>query len=493
VTGTYQFGGFANLAFLRPTAGREALSRVSIEQVSSLVSIAEYAASNLLAKTEFADRNTALLQWVVNNSKWEFASKVLVHVLPDDNDVPLGELKAFIGKRPAQYYLGNDSHIINTFANQGACLFQVAQMQPRRKVQLHYLANILKVQAVPDSVQVTRTYDPTELTAAEASVVLRVAAILRDDYLIPDVDVVLVEMSHGVTILPEKTGEKLRLQIARSSSLLAPLLEFREKAFAVFGQFMKDFVRVHIYQRIQQYVPSSTRGGADALRKLLERNRELYRYEETERGDLEGVLGEYLSGETTLTEVIKTVRSGAGGGWYTGQSQKVSSDQVGTIESVVPDVVGSPVSPITGEVSEYSANPPILREDIASDMKILTSDEQYSQLNGFTTFLGLSDRLMRTEAIFFRTPHTTRIIWGGHRVIYIFTDVTAQVSLYYDIELRNPIEQTKAGGGMFPTTTLVTKSRIFIPVPLELTEEFRISSGSREFFVRFDLLTTDGT
>ena len=56
---------------------------------------------------------------------------------------------------------------------------------------------------------------------------------------------------------------------------------------------MKDFVSVKIYPRIQQFVPSSTRDGVEALRKILERNRELYRYEETEMGDFEGILGEY--------------------------------------------------------------------------------------------------------------------------------------------------------------------------------------------------------
>jgi molecular chaperone HtpG len=209
----------------------------------------------------------------------------------------------------------------------------------------------------------------------------------------------------------------LRIQIARDSTLLPPVIEVREKAPEVFGQFMKDFVRAHIYQRIQQYVPPSTRGGVDALRKTLLRNRELYRYEDSELGDLEGVLGEYLSGAKGLGEVVRSVRSGGSwnGGWG-GQSQKVFSEQVAPLESVVPDVVDSPVVEEKTEGAEFQARPPILREDIFSEMKILITEVVYPQLNGFGTFLGMSDRLMRTEAPFFRTPHTTRIIWGGHRM-----------------------------------------------------------------------------
>ena len=98
-------------------------------------------------------------------------------------------------------------------------------------------------------------------------------------------------------------------------------------------------------------------------------------------------------------------------------------------------------------------------------------------LNGFMMLLGLSDRLVRTEAEFFHTPHTTRILWGGHRVVYIFTEATGRLNLYYEIELREPIDHSKASGGMFRTTTLITKNRIFVPVPETLAEEFKIAKG----------------
>jgi len=426
------------------------------------------------------------MQWLLSHNRHDLADRVSIHSLPDGSEIELGSVAEKTRGRTVHYYVGDDQQVLTTFANEQSTLLQVARSNPRRQVQVHYLQQRLRIPQVPDTAQVTRTYSGSELSAGEAAVLVRTGLVLREDYLLVEADVVFADISHGVTIFAEARGSQLRVCIARSSTVLRPLLEFYSKAYDVFGQFIKDFVRVNIYPSIQQYVPSSTRGGVEALRKLLQRNRELYRYEETDRGDLEGLLGDYLRGTAQLGEVMNAARSIA-----RAQTQSVSRDQVGTIEAVVPDVVRSPIAPAIEPGSEFTASPPIIRDDVDSDMKLLTSTEKHPQLNGFSMLLGLSDRLMRAEADFFHTPHTTRILWGGHRVIYIFTEATGRLSLYYDIEMREPIDRAKTSGGMFPTTTLITKKRIFVPVPDPLVAEFRVETGPKEFFVRFDLLISD--
>jgi molecular chaperone HtpG len=41
---------------------------------------------------------------------------------------------------------------------------------------------------------------------------------------------------------------------------------------------------------------------------------------------------------------------------------------------------------------------------------------------------------------------------------------------------------------MFPTTTIVTKNRVFVPVPRTLELAFQITDGPKEFYVRFDTI-----
>jgi molecular chaperone HtpG len=483
VSGCYQFGGIANLSFLLPTAGREALSRESIDHVNRFMGLAEKAASELLANAPDADRNNSFLQWTISHNRYELTKKVTIEVLPEGKPIPLGELVSYIGDRRKHYYTGNEPQILATFSNAEAYLLRIAQSNPRKTVQINYVVNTLRIPEVPDSAQVTKAYSGPELTMAEASILIKIGLILREDYLLPDSEPVFAEITHGVTLFPAKEGDRLKIYISKSCNLIPPLLEFHGKAYDLFMQFMKDFVRVNIYPKIQQYVPSSTRNGVEALRKLLERNRELYRYEETDSGDVEGLLGDYLSGEVNLTSVLNSARQKV-----LPQTQRVSQDQVGSIEKEVPGVADSPVVPAPEGDVEFDARPPIVRISAVSDMKILTTAGQYPALNNFTMFLGLSDRFMKSEADFLHNPHTTRILWGGHRVVYIFTDASGSLSLYYDIEFRNPIERTKAGGCSLPTTTLITNKRIYIPIPENLVDDFRVITGPKEFFVRHDIL-----
>jgi molecular chaperone HtpG len=485
VAGSYQFGGFANLPFLQPTAGRDALNRQSIEQASILVTMAEKAASEVLAESSLADRSNALLSWISVSGRYDLAKRISILVHPREENVALGDLKAHIGARNAYQYASNDRGIIGTFANEDNFVVQLSPNQPRRKVQQQYLTSVLNMKQVPNSAQILKAYSGKELELSEASVLFRIASILRDDYLVPDVEVVFADISHGVNILAEEQGGTVKLYISRTSSSIKPLLEIQVQAYDLFAQFMKDYVRVNVYPNIQQFVPSSTKGGVEALRKVLQRSKELYRLEESDRGDLEGVLGDYLAGTSTFSAVLQSAKSFA-----RPQTQRVSAEQVGSIEHEVPGLVESPVRPEAIEGHEFNAAPPIIRDGISSSMKILTTAGRYPLLNQFTMLLGLSDRVMKTEADFFLVPHTTRILWGGHRVVYIFTESTERLSLYYDIELKNPIDSSKTGGGMFPTTTLITKERIFVPVPAILEPEFQVAGGPREFFVRFDLLTS---
>ncbi len=161
-------------------------------------------------------------------------------------------------------------------------------------------------------------------------------------------------------------------------------------------------------------------------------------------------------------------------------------EQVGTVEAEMPDIIDSPGAP--SPVNEFEATPPILRPGSTSAMKVLTVAAGHAKLNGFQLFLALSDRLAKCEGEFLRQPHTTKLMWGSHCVIYIFTNATGDLNLYYDIKLREPLETQTTGGAMFPTTTIVTKDRIYVPVPEVLELAFRITSGAKEFFVRFDTI-----
>lgn len=480
VASAYNFGGFVNLNILHPTAGREALTRESIQHVADIVAHIEAEVSKDLSETAFADQNQLFQQYILSHGHTELAKNVKITVLPKRGDVPLGELPEYDASKPKHYYIGRDPTILERFASEQANLLHVSQVNPRRNLQLRFLQQILTIPEVPEKTIVDRI-PGTQVSLEEAIFLVRLRGVLLDDYLMPDVDAAFAVISHGVAFHVEPVGSVLQISIARDMPAVRMVVEVYKAARDVFDGFVKDFARDHLYPHIRDHVPSSTRQGRDALYRRLKENKELFRYEESDFGKVESLLADYLSGKSDLAQVLRS-----SGSRVSTQRQQVSREQVGSVEQEMPDIIESAGEPPAR--SEFEPAPPILRPELTSEMKVLTVGAEYPKLNRFQMFLALSDRLMRTEGEFLRWPHTTKLIWGMHRVIYIFTDATGGLSLYYDIELKEPLATEMMGGSMIPTTTIMTKDRVYVPVPKLLEPAFQITAGAKEFYVRYDTI-----
>ncbi|PPC99393.1 MAG: hypothetical protein CTY31_10620 [Hyphomicrobium sp.] len=478
ISSQYAFGGFVNLNILHPTAGREALSRESIQHVANLVALIEAEASKDLSETAAADSNQNFQQYILSKGQTALAKNVTIPVLPSAKDIPLGQIKDFEPSKSKLYYSGRDQTVLNRFGTENTNLLHLSQASPRRKLQQRYLQT-LQIAEVPEKPIVDRI-PSTKLTFEEAMLLVRVRGVLLDDYLLSDVDLAFANISHGVQVHVEKKAALL-ISIARDMSAAQLVVECYKTARDIFDGIVKDFVREHIYPQIRDHIPSSTRQGRDALYRRLKENKELFRYEESEFGNVESLLADYLSGKADFEDVIRS-----SGSRVSTQRQKLSRDQVGSVEQVIPDIIES-IGPVPA-VSEFEAAPPILRPEMETEMKVLTVAQPYDKLNKFQMFLALSDRATRLEGEFLRWPHTTKLMWGSHRVIFIFTNATGDLSLYYDIELKEPLSTAITGGAMFPSTTIITKDRIYVPVPAQLQPAFQITGGAKEFYVRFDTI-----
>jgi molecular chaperone HtpG len=480
VSGHYSFGGYVNLDILHPTAGREALSRESIQHVAGLVQFIEAGCSLALAEHPAADNNQQFQRHILSNRLIEKAKKVRIMVRPVEAMIALEDVQDFEPDKTQHFYTGTDNTILTRFATDQSNLFHVSPNNPRRDLQTQYLRQFTQLENVPDRTTVDRI-PATGLTIEEAMFLAKLRGILLDDYLMAEVDVYLADISHGVEFYTHANERLLEIAIGRNVSVVRTVIECYKTAKDVFVGFMKDFVREHLYPQIRAYVPSSTQQGRDALYQRLKANKELFRLQQSDYGEMEDVLAEYISGNVDLAKVLTTATTR-----MASQLQRVSGEQVGSVESEMPDIIGSVVAAVPTDESQ--ARPPIIRPETVSEMKVLTVSTADPMLNNVRMFLALSDRVFNAEGEFLRWPHTTKLIWGSHRIVYIFGNETDDVSLYYDIELKDPLDFETTGGSMVPTTTLITGNRIYVPVPADLEPAFKVTEETKDYYVRFDTL-----
>lgn len=480
VSGYFTLGGIVNLSALHPTAGREALSRESIELVTQIISITESKIAESISQLDIAEFNSGFHNYISHTNKFDLAQKMKIEVKPNDERWELGKLKSEIDSKKVHYYSGRDSQIILAFGNENTYLLLLSQENPRRRIQQEFIRRH-GIEEVPDRARILKTYDRKDLSIPEASLILRITNILSEDYLIADSKVYIADISHQVPSSVDYEDNTVVIHLSRESSAVKQVLQVYETDWQLFPSFIKDFVRNHLYQKFASYVPSSTRQGADALHKILMRNRELYKYEYSDLGELESLLSDYVLGEIDFPEVLRKSSS-----ITRTHTQFVQQNQVGTVEQEIPSIIEN--LPTDNSLDALGALPPIVRRETKTEKKILKTDKPYKQLNDFCLFLSLSDKVFRSQMEFFLEPHTTKIIWSMHRVVYIFTHASNKLSLYYDIELKEKLANETTGGKPIPTTTIITENRIFIPIPTELLAYFDIKEGTKEFYVRHDIV-----
>jgi len=480
------FGGIVNLSILQPTAGREAISRDSIQFVSNIIMGIEKISAEELAKHDACDRNHYFLNYIYTNHRYDLANKVKIQALPERIFCQLGNLQRKINGKEVVYYSGDDRQIIEQYSNENTLLLLLSNDNPRRNIQ-QYIVTAKGIEQVSDNPKLLCILDEKELSSAEFAVILRIGNILKDDYLISESNIYFAEISHRAPNLVDYKNNMLYVYLSRDSANLLQVINIYKESYELFDPFVKDYVRNYLYQKIMPYVPSSTRQGADALYKILQRKRELYTIGLEDLGEIELLLKDLKSGKIDRYEFINITLNARNQ-----QKQTVRSEQIGELEHEFSNIVCQNNHNTLDEnivINADIATPSIRMLDNNTAKKILKTEIKYPQLNNFSLFLGLSDNLYQKHNDFFLEPHTTKVIWSMHKIIYIFTHVSNRITLYYEIELRDILGDNQTGGQSIPTTTIISKNRIFIPIIDELKSIFEIKNKQLSFHVRYDLIS----
>lgn len=487
ISSTFCFGGVVNLLKLTPTAGRDAISRESINMVAQIVAEVDFVAASCISRTEIADNSREFLRYIRYNGLLNLGENVKIYVYSEKpgegESIRLKDLALVHDGRTVRYYIGMDQSIMKNYTDADNIVLRPSDDSDRRQVQLFFI-NQAQIPMISDNPQVTYEYKDSELDSGEYSIKWKIENILKHDYLFSVCEIKYAEISHTLPVLAQFESDKLTIHLRRKSSELNYLCEIYKNDFSLLEPLVKDYVRTSLYPKFSQFVPSSQKGGAEYMYKMLLQRKEDWSYESTEVGNIESVWDAYLHGKVNMEDVVAVIKR-----VNTSQTQTVAPNNIGNIVEVLGDhKLPQPVVPIEtyNQSTQVEALPPIMRIDKPTNLKILVAETPEQRINGYKSFLALSDSVKNFYMDFFIQPHTTRIIWSMHRVIYIFSLLSGSLTLYYDMELKTKLGKDMTGGKAITTSTIITKNRIFVPIIPEMEDYFDIKEGSRKFVVKFD-------
>lgn len=477
---SFGMGGVANLMNLVPTAGRDALSRQSLDVVMRLISRADQLVAKAIASTEMADNSRELIQYIKNHGAYSLADNIKIGVANSEERITLGEIKPIINERNVMYYSGADKTVLSSYEDHNNMVLIPSNDRIRKYVQIHVLRD-KGISEIADTPVVLGLIETKSLTSEELSILFKIKSVVEDDYLVLECKVDYAEISHGLSVLVQQEQGIVHIYLKRESSDLVTVARLYKDNYSLFEPFVKDFVRNRLYNKLAPYIPSSQREGAEVLYEMLQRKKELYTIEPTDYGSIDYFLNEYLQGRGKFEDVLKAVNRSKNK-----QKQILDSAHVGDAYEILGE---SPVASQVGVVEQdnygFDPMPPILRLAAHTEYKILTTDSEVN-IEGYASFLALSEKMDHDFRDFFFQPHTTRVIWSMHKIIYIFTHASGGLTLYYEMDLQKKLSNNATGGKAIKTATIITDNRIFIPIIDEFRSYFDVKIEKLTFLVRYD-------
>ena len=485
VNSSYQFGGIADLLVLEPTAGREAITVEGLQFLQSMMVDIDRFASEVLSERDESDSSTPFMNWVVGHSRYDLCGKLRMTINPGDQ-ILLEEVAQRSQTKSMMLYDGSDQGIIKVHASDDTPLLILARTNPRRQCQRGFLESRAKVEQVLDEPIVQNRRNYSQMSMVESGLAFRVEMILKTDYFIKcDIDYGVI--SHGLPVLVKKKSDRIDIILNPEGQTIELLINLFETEYDAFGSMAKDFVRTVLFPRIADYVPSSTRQGAEAFLRAIRKPRESFEYADDDLGSLSDIWKDYDEGQIPLSEAVDRSRSIV-------RSSIQVVESAARAQEVVPDVIENEqaFNELADSVHNFDPSPGITRLELTSSAKLLVIDDNEPALRGYRCFLAITDRVHEQMGEFFLQPHTTSIVWGGQKTLFIFMHHSKQFGLYYDLLTREVVE-APSGGGSYPTCSMVLKDRIYIPIPEEISASFIPALGEKKRFdIRADILRTEG-
>lgn len=482
----YQFGGVVDLMELYPTAGREALTSTSMQLLQSMLTDLDEMVSRKLSSRPECDSSTAFMRWVVSRSRYELCDRLRIG-MEDDERMELGSVRQDVDME-YRLYAGSDRALIQRLSSDESPLLLLARYDPRRRCEREYMERFCKdhVSLVSDEPQVTEVLPSRE--TFEHAILFRIRSILQNDYLLT-ADVRFGRISHRVPVFVEGSEEGVVVTIERSLSSIEVIVGLYENEYSAFGAMVGDFVRNMVFPRVSRYVPSSQTEGTEAFLQMIRRRREAFEYEGTDIQEFpelafwEDVRNDRMGVAEAIEKTMAVSRRDV---------QVLDAGSAVSMGDVLPDVAVNQVAlggGGNGQEISLDALPAITRSDVSCSAKLLTIPGAEPSLAGYRCFLALGRKAREDRAEFFLKPHSTSIVWGGQRVLFIFAHRSNEYGLYYDLESRSLISN-EPSGGRFPTCTIFVANQVYIPIPADIQGCFLPAEGERKrFLVRDDLLS----